>query len=254
MNKLWLGNIAVNVLNTKEAIQGIMNKLVLKEAADIYFLNDHAYNLAQEDMEYRHILNSCDFLLNDGIGIELGAKMLGFQFKENLNGTDLIPHLLERINKDHQQQVRVFLLGAKPGVAEKARERLQTQYKNVEFVGAMDGYFQTKDTMQIIQEINNKKTDILLVGFGMPLQEQWIHTYRSFLECTLTMAVGGFIDFSSGEATRAPLFFRKLRLEWLYRMIKEPKRLWKRNLVGHFSFFYYILRHKRKARSGVSSS
>lgn len=245
MDKKWLGNIKVNVLNSKEAITNIKEKLEKKVESDIFFLNDHGYNIAQRDSAYRDMLNHADLLLNDGIGIEMGAKLFGFSFKENLNGTDFIPALFQSLNEEKDKQYRVFLLGAKPGVAQKAQERLQQQYKNIQFVGNQDGYFPKESIGNIIDQINKSKTDILLVGFGMPLQEQWINEYRSKLECTIAMAVGAFIDFSSGDVARAPKIFRDLRLEWLYRMGKEPKRLWKRNVVGHFSFFNSIYKQRK---------
>lgn len=245
MDKKRLGNIKVNVLSSKEAITDIKEKLEKKIMSDIYFLNDHGYNIAQKDETYRDILNHADLLLNDGIGIEMGAKLFSFSFKENLNGTDFIPALFQSLNEEKDKQYRVFLLGAKPGVAQKAQERLQQKYKNLLFVGNQDGYFPKESTGDIIDQINNRKTDILLVGFGMPLQEQWINEYRSKLECTVTMAVGAFIDFSSGEVQRAPKIFRDLRLEWLYRMGKEPKRLWKRNVVGHVAFFNSIYKQRK---------
>ena len=240
MDKKWLGNINVNVLSSKEAITYIKEKLNKKILSDIFFLNDHGYNIAQKDLAYRDMLNQADLLLNDGIGIEMGAKLFGFSFKENLNGTDLIPALFQSLNEEKDKQYRVFLLGAKPGVAQKAQDRLQEKYKNILFVGNQDGFFPKENTEQVIEQINISKTDILLVGFGMPLQEQWIKEHRPKLKNTITMAVGAFIDFSSGDVTRAPKIFRNLRLEWLYRMGKEPRRLWKRNVVGHIAFFYSI--------------
>ncbi|MGP7817984.1 WecB/TagA/CpsF family glycosyltransferase [Niallia sp. 01092] len=249
MEKRWMGNILVNVVNTNDAIYYIDKRLSEKKSTDLYFLNDHCYNLAQEDSHYRDVINNGDLLLNDGIGIEVGAKLFGFRFKENLNGTDFIPALFQHLNSSHSQKYRIFLLGAKQGIAKDALKRLQQQYKQLEFVGEHHGYYDPNHSGAVIDDINNKKTDILLVGFGMPLQEKWIAENRSKLNCTLILAVGAFIDFSSGNVKRAPEMFRKLRLEWLYRMVKEPKRLWKRNLVGHAAFFYYVLKQKYKKKT-----
>lgn len=253
VEKRWLGNIEVNVINQRDALEVIVGKLQKKEKTDVFFLNDHCYNLAQKDQEYKNIINNSDLLLNDGIGIEVGAKIYGFQFKENLNGTDFIPALFEKLNQKKEQKFRIFLLGAKQGIAKAALERLAARYEHLKFVGEHHGYYDHAESADVIDMINQKKTDILLVGFGMPLQEKWIAKYRSQLHCTVTLAVGAFIDFSSGTVNRAPSLFRKFRLEWLYRMAKEPKRLWKRNLVGHFLFFYYMFKQrfektKEKAR------
>ncbi|WP_312097387.1 WecB/TagA/CpsF family glycosyltransferase [Niallia sp.] len=245
MDKKWLGNIKVNILSSKEAVTYIKEKLDKRILSDVFFLNDHGYNIAQKDSAYRDMLNQADLLLNDGIGIEMGAKLFGFSFKENLNGTDFIPALFQSLNVE-KGHYRVFLLGAKPGVAQKAQERLQKTYPNILFVGSQDGYFPKENTENIIEQINMSQADILLVGFGMPLQEQWINEHRSKLKSTITMAVGAFIDFSSGNVPRAPKIFRDLRLEWLYRMGKEPRRLWKRNVVGHFAFFYSIYKQRKR--------
>lgn len=245
IEKQTMGNIQVNVLDTKEAIEIVTERLVNAEKTDLFFLNDHCYNLAQKDEAYRKILNDSDLLLNDGIGIEIGAKILGFPFKENLNGTDFIPELFEHLNKYSSRPIRIYLLGAKPGIAKEALNQLQQKYENLKFAGEHHGYYDHTHSEEIIKDINEKRIDILLVGFGMPLQEEWIAANRSKLTCTMTLAVGAFIDFSSGNVTRAPGLFRKMRLEWLYRMLKEPKRLWKRNLVGHLEFFYYVLRNRK---------
>lgn len=110
MDKKWLGNLKVNVISSKEAITYIKEKLDKRKATDVFFLNDHGYNIAQKDAEYRDMLNNADLLLNDGIGIEMGAKLFGFSFKENLNGTDFIPALFESLNEEkHNQSFRVFL-------------------------------------------------------------------------------------------------------------------------------------------------
>ena len=251
MDKRWLGNINVNVLTTVESINHIRENLIQKKPTNIFFLNDHGYNIAQKDAQYRTILNDADFLLNDGIGIEIGAKLFGFEFKENLNGTDFIPAFFHRLNEEMEQKYRIFLLGAKPGIAEKARVKLQEQFSNLQFVGAQDGYFKEEDTDQVIEEINQLQTDILLVGFGMPLQEMWINENRDKLNCSLVFAVGAFLDFSSGVVQRAPKLFIQLRLEWLYRMLKEPRRLWKRNVVGHLAFFYSMFKQKRRKQKGI---
>lgn len=246
MDKRWMGNIEVNVLHSNEAIAAMTDKLMAYEKANVFFLNDHCYNLAQKDREYLNLLNNSEFLLNDGIGIEIGAKMFGFSFKENLNGTDFIPALFNELKSHKDRQYNVYLLGAKPGVATAALHELQDKFPHLNFVGEQHGYFDPCKADEIIADINGKQTDILLVGLGMPIQEKWIAENREKLNCSLAFAVGAFLDFSSGNVTRAPSLFRKLRLEWLYRMLKEPRRLWKRNLVGHVEFFYYVLKNRKR--------
>ncbi|MCJ8007962.1 WecB/TagA/CpsF family glycosyltransferase [Lederbergia wuyishanensis] len=233
------GNIKVDVMTSDEVLTDITNRIENRKKFKLFFLNAHCFNLSQQNKEYATNLNNADYVLNDGIGVEIGAKVLGFSFKENLNGTDLTPRILALAAKN---DYKVYLLGAGPGVAEKAAGNFKKQYPNIDIVGIQDGYF--KDTEKVIENINNAKPDILIVALGVPYQENWISDYFSKIDAKLFMGVGAFLDFSSERVKRAPEILLKARLEWVFRLINEPTRLWKRTIIGVPLFFYYVIKSK----------
>ncbi|GGH88678.1 N-acetylglucosaminyldiphosphoundecaprenol N-acetyl-beta-D-mannosaminyltransferase [Pullulanibacillus pueri] len=244
MENRLLGNVKVNVTNRNEILSKITTRLNEKQKTVILFLNAHCYNIAQKDDIYRKHINASDFVLNDGIGVELGAKLFNFRFDENLNGTDFTPQLLEAaaISGDS-----IFLLGGQPGVAETAKTKLERRIPGLKIVGCSDGYF--THSQKIVEQINQSKADIVIVGMGVPLQEKWIYNHKDLIHSTLFVGVGAYIDFASERIKRAPSLLRKMRMEWLYRLLHEPKRLWKRN-IGSLIFFYYIFKNKSRKKRG----
>lgn len=172
-------------------------------------------------------------LLNDGLALNLAALLRsGAGFPENLNGTDFTPAFLSRLDPG----ARVFLLGGRPGVAQAAAEAIH-RFSQVYIAGHADGYSIWEDEAGVIQQINRAKPDILLVALGNPLQEEWILRNRTSLQVPLILAVGAWFDFISGHTPRAPHMLRRLRLEWAYRLMREPRRLTGRYTVGILRFF-----------------
>jgi exopolysaccharide biosynthesis WecB/TagA/CpsF family protein len=199
-------------------------------------VNAHTLNLAHEDPAFRNTLNSFSLVLNDGAGLELYGKIAREPFFYNFNGTDLFPTLFE--HRSHsQKELRVFLLGAKPGVAAAAAKKIESQYPAVRVVGVRDGYSQLPDAA-IVEEINSTKPHLLLVALGNPLQEMWIARNRQQLQVGVACGIGALLDFLSETITRAPAWMRSLRLEWFYRLCLEPKRMMKRYVLGNPLFVF----------------
>ncbi|MFX3617879.1 MAG: WecB/TagA/CpsF family glycosyltransferase [Sporolactobacillus sp.] len=236
-----LGNIAINTFTAhQQVLEHLSDVLRGRERTNLFFLNDHGFNIAQRDPNYRAILNHTDLLLNDGLGVMIGAKIWNIHLEENLNGTDLIPRLL---NLCQENDWSVFLLGAREPAVKSAAARLQQQFPSLQISGWHSGYM--NDEQAIVQSINQSGADVLLVGMGMPLQEKFIARHHAELAPVLRIAVGGYIDFASGMKKRAPKIMRRLNLEWLFRMILEPRRMWRRNVVGHLQFFIRVIALKR---------
>lgn len=206
-------------------------------------MNANYYNVAQQDQEYIHCLDSADLVLNDGIGLDLGAKIFGFRFEENMNGTDFTPELLKMAN---EYQLKVYLLGASPGVAERAAEKIKQKIPGLQIVGAHDGYF--KDSDEMIRKINELNTDVLLIGMGAPLQEKWVSKYANQLDAKIIIAAGAYLDFAAEHVKRAPKWMRAIRMEWGFRLIGEPRRLWKRYLIGNVLFFIHIFKNRMSSQ------
>ncbi|MCZ6771549.1 MAG: WecB/TagA/CpsF family glycosyltransferase [Proteobacteria bacterium] len=172
-------------------------------------------------------------LLNDGLALDIAALLRsGSRFPENLNGTDFTPAFLSRLHRG----ARVFLLGGRPGVAQAAAEAIHG-FSQVDIAGHAEGYSMWHDEAAVNRQINEAKPDILLVALGNPLQEEWILRNRNSLQVPLILAVGSWFDFVSGYTPRAPQIWRRLRLEWAYRLMREPRRLTGRYTVGMLKFF-----------------
>jgi beta-1,4-glucosyltransferase len=182
-------------------------------------------------------------IVNDGIGMDLGALLVHRRrFAGNLNGTDLIPYLC----RHSRRPLRFFLLGGRPGVAEAAARTLR-QSLGQSVVGTCDGYAEFAAAgAGLAERINASGADVLLVAFGNPLQETWILDHAARLRVPLLFGVGALLDFLSGTARRAPGWVRRLRLEWLYRLLREPRRLLKRYSWDLLVFFGVCLRNGRR--------
>ncbi|UNU12258.1 WecB/TagA/CpsF family glycosyltransferase [Xanthomonas translucens] len=181
-------------------------------------------------------------IVNDGIGMDLGALLVhGRRFAGNLNGTDLIPYLC----RHSRRPLRFFLLGGRPGVAQAAAQTLR-QTLGQDVVGTCDGYAEfAAAAAALAGRINASGADVVLVAFGNPLQESWILEHAAQLDARLLFGVGALLDFLSGNAQRAPSWVRRLHMEWMYRLLREPRRLLKRYSWDLLVFFGVCLRQGR---------
>ncbi|MFT7558355.1 MAG: N-acetylglucosaminyldiphosphoundecaprenol N-acetyl-beta-D-mannosaminyltransferase [Flavobacteriales bacterium] len=205
----------------------------------LYFLNAHCFNISLKNTAYKNALLNSSHLLNDGIGIKIGAKRKSIELKENMNGTDLIPKLLSSCANANK---KAFLLGASDDVILKAREHFQLQNPSLDIAGTHSGFFD--DDQRICAMINNSQADFLVIGMGVPRQELWLEENKHRLSTIkLAVAGGAIFDFSAGEVSRAPQWVQSMGLEWLYRFTQEPQRLFKRYFIGNIAFLLHIYRH-----------
>lgn len=222
----------VNVLGidffnaTKEEIADILiNRIENKDKTFVVTANPEIVMYANKHDEYKQILGAADYIVPDGIGIVIGAKILKQPLKERVAGFDLMNELLSAANKNAW---RVYFLGAKESVIEKTVKNIANTYPNLVVSGFHHGYFDINDEA-IADKIKASKPDLVFVALGYPKQEMWIHNHLPMFDKGLFMGVGGSFDVWAGEVKRAPYFWRKLNLEWLYRLIRQPSR-WRRML------------------------
>ena len=215
----------------------------------VFFVNADSLNKAFTDDVFLKTLNGGDMVLADGIGIKLGVRMTKQHVRENVNGTDLFPRLCEHMSNEGQS---LYLLGAKEGIPERVREWVQTNYPGVNVVGVRNGYFSDKELPEICASIHDAQPDVLLVAFGAPRQEAWIEEHFSKLNTHVAIGVGGLFDFYSGNTPRAPIWMREVGIEWMYRLIQEPRRMFKRYLIGNLVFVLRVLRYGKAARASRS--
>ena len=196
--------------------------ILMREGRSAYVVtpNPEIVMLCREDAEAAGAVDCADLVIADGIGVIKGAKILGTPLKEKLPGIDFTSRIMEAIAPEGGS---VFLLGAKPGVAEKAGENLREKYPGLVIAGCCDGYFD--DDEPVIEKINAAKPDLLIVCLGAPKQEKWMHKNRDRLSAGLMIGAGGSMDIFAGTAERAPERWQRAGLEWLYRLMKEPRRI-----------------------------
>lgn len=181
--------------------------------------NPEIVAMARQTETYREILNGAGLVLPDGIGVVHAAKILGTPLKGRVPGIDFASALVERLARNG---LRLFLLGAKPGVAEQAAENLRKAHPGLLICGTHDGYFQ--EDAPVVEEIKAAKADVLFTCLGAPKQEHWMVQYGPETGVKLAVGLGGSLDVFAGTVERAPEAWRKAGMEWLYRLLKEPSR------------------------------
>lgn len=209
--------------------------------AKIMYVNIHVMNLACRDSGLRKTLNHSHTIYCDGAGVRAGARILGKSLPPRMTGADWIWDLCAMCQ---DKGYSLFLLGGRPGVGEMAARILTRQYPGLRMAGTHHGFFDNKgiENDRVIAYVNKRAPDILLVGLGSPLQEKWIHNNFGRIDAHVIWAVGALVDFVSESIPRGPRWMVDHGLEWLYRLRVEPKRMWKRYLIGNLLFFGRILR------------
>jgi alpha-1,3-mannosyltransferase len=221
-------DVPVQVRTFDDAVELIDNRHASGQRTTVAFANAHTLNVASRNPDFRAVLQD-SLVLNDGIGVDIASLILyGSPFPDNLNGTDFSPNYLRAT----RHRYRVFLLGAEPGTAERAAKRLTSLDPRHEFVGCYHGHFDETDLPTILQRIRRSKADLLLVAMGNPKQELFIRGHLAATGCTLGIGVGALFDFLAGNVPRAKPWMQKWRVEWIYRLAQEPRRLGHRYLVG----------------------
>lgn len=224
------------VRTTSAALIPLLQQKMQQQQIALCFANTNFIVKCQK--EQAALTGDDTIIVNDGIGIDIATWLVHRQrFTENLNGTDFTPQLLQQLGAS----ARVFLLGAKPGIAQRAAQTLATQYQ-VNVVGVRNGYDEAHNTEALISAINASHANVVLVAMGNPYQEQWILKHRHQLNATLLMGVGALLDFLAGDKTRAPALVQRLRLEWFYRLCLEPSRLVRRYTLDIAQFLLLCVR------------
>ena len=204
----------------QEAVDMAMALLPLRQGACCVTPNAEIVWEAMQDSSFRDLVNRSAMVLPDGAGVVLGAKILKRSLKQKVAGIEFAEQLVARLA---QTGGRLYLLGSKPGIAEQAGENLRKKYPGLVIAGTADGYF--KDEAEVVRRINEAKTDALFVCLGAPKQEKFMYAHRNELQVKLMIGLGGTLDGIAGTVKRAPKWMIRLQLEWLYRLIKEPKRI-----------------------------
>lgn len=235
----------VDIINTTmaEALAWLEQRINSRQKTLLAFVNPACLNIAYTHEAYRRVLQQADRVLPDGIGISIGCRILNQALLANVNGTDLFPRLCERAANGGYS---LFLLGGLPGVAEQAATAMQQRFPNLNIAGVQDGFFTDGQEPQVIDRINASGADVLLVGFGVPKQELWLARCQGQLKPIVCMGIGGLFDYYSGRIPRAPVWLREIGMEWAWRLLQEPGRMWQRYLIGNPLFLYRVWRQRQQ--------
>jgi N-acetylglucosaminyldiphosphoundecaprenol N-acetyl-beta-D-mannosaminyltransferase len=221
-------------------------------ARRVMYVNAHVLNQSQERPELRDALESADLVYCDGYGVRLAAKALDVEIPHRMTGADWVWGLASLCELNGQS---LYLLGSEPGVAAEASARLQRWYPRLRVAGHHHGYFETGSAHdeRVIEDINAKRPDIVLVGMGSPKQELWVQHWAGQLDTDVVWTVGALFDYVSGRVPRAPAWLSDNGLEWIFRFAIEPNRMWRRYLLGNPVFLSRVMSQARHRREGVTA-
>lgn len=228
-----------------QAIERIETMLDGIEPHQVSFVNPACVNIAAQERGYRRSLARASLVLPDGIGTKIAADILGTPLRQNVNGTDLFPRLCDRLDA---RSARLFLLGGQPGVPQRVAAEIQARWPRIQIVGVRDGFFQISDEGTVAAEVRSAQPDVLMVARGVPMQDIFIDRYLHHLGAKVSLGVGGLFDFVSGRISRAPRWMRESGLEWVYRLMQEPGRMWQRYLVGNVTFLARVVLQRLRLR------
>jgi len=236
----------VNIhLITKDGLhQRIAEAIHAKRHILIPHVNVYALNLAFDNPWLRQFFNQAETVFSDGIGVILAAGLMGHRIPERITYADWMWELASIADKSGYT---MFFLGGKPTVAEKAALRLQEKFPSLTILGTHHGYFnrdaQCEENNNLIALINSLSPNILVIGMGMPIQERWLMENWDRLNANITFTGGAVFDYVSGELSRAPRWMTDHGLEWLGRLLIEPRRLWARYVLGNPLFIFRLIAH-----------
>lgn len=229
MEKIHVLGVPIDKVNMNEALDKAVDLLENKDKSVIYTPNSEIVMMAKDDKNLMSAIKEADLIIPDGIGLVLASKVIKKPLTERVTGIDLMENLLKYCN---DKKKSIYIIGGKPGTADKAGKNISERYPNINVLGTHHGYFKGQhiglegheEEIAVISKINELKPDVLFVAFGAPKQELWIKRYKDEINTKIFMGVGGSVDVYAGEVERAPEFYQKFGIEWLYRLIKEPWR------------------------------
>lgn len=233
----------VDVLTMEETVQLVEKYVQKKEPLHLMGVNADKINMARQNPRLMEIVNGCGIINADGASVVMAGRYLNRRLPERVAGVDL---MLELVKLSEKKEYSIYLLGAKQAVVTKAAQELEKIHPNLKIVGIHDGYFKENQWAEISKELKEKAPDFCFVGITSPMKEYLIEFLQNDGNACVFMGVGGTFDVLSGEISRAPVWMQKCSMEWMYRVMQEPKRLFKRYFVGNTVFIASVIKEKRK--------
>ena len=240
IKKIKLLNTIIHKLTMDETLYVITNSIEKNKQIHHVVVNAAKIVALQTDFKLRESVNSCDLINADGQAVVWASRILGQPLKERVAGIDLMENLVALA---HKKNYKVFFLGAKEQVVSKVVSMYSDKYSNDIIAGYRNGYFDENQEQDIAKQISQSGADILFVAISSPTKENFLYDNKQALRgVNFIMGVGGSFDVISGLVKRAPLWMQKIGMEWFYRFAQEPKRMWKRYLIGNIKFIWMVLK------------
>lgn len=235
--------VPVDPWTMDQTVSKAMDYIHAGEFAHFIGVNADKYLQMKDDLSMDAIVRGCEVVNADGASFLIAAESLGIDLPERVSGIDLMQELCAEVEKEN---VGVFLLGARPEVVVRTAEVLLERYPQLDIVGIRDGYFGEDEYESVEKQIRESNASLVFVGITSPQKERLIECLRTFGLDVVCIGVGGSFDVISGMIKRAPLWMQKARLEWLFRMMQEPRRLVKRYVIGNARFLMMLSKEKRR--------
>lgn len=233
--------VRVHAIGQKDLIEQVFSWVKQGERRTLTYVNAHCLNLAVEDSYYRELLNRTDLVYVDGIGAVWAGRIFGCRDLHKVTGRNWITALCGR---GEQENLRMYLLGGRPGVAEAARSNLTQRFKQLDVCGVADGFFKTKSEEQVVKELNLLHPQVLLVGMGASIQEQWVAKNQRNIPVEICWSVGALFDYLAGEEKPVPIWLEKVGMEWAWRLKEDPKGKWRRYGIGIPCFVGKVIEYR----------
>ena len=243
MNRITICDIPVDALSMKETVALIDTSIKEKRTLHHVVINAVKVANAQKDKELRDSIINCDIINADGQGIVWASHLMGTPLPERVAGIDLMEELVKLAA---ERKYRLFFLGAKEEIVKSVVNIYTDKYGKDIVAGYRNGYFSKEEEPGIAEQISNSNADMLFVAMSSPKKEIFLNTYKDIIQTPFIMGVGGSFDVIAGFVKRAPKLMQKWGMEWFYRVLQEPRRMWKRYLFGNSAFVYLVLKEKFK--------
>ena len=250
MNRISICNIPVDALTMQQTIAMIDKAIIEKKPIHHVVINAAKVVNAQKDTVLRESIINCDIINADGQSIVWASRLLNQPLPERVAGIDLMNAL---VKLSAEKDYKIFFLGATEEVVTKVAEIYTSKFGKKVIAGYRNGYFKKEGEPIIAEQIANSGADILFVAMTSPKKEIFLNTYKQTIKTSFIMGVGGSFDVVSGFVKRAPKWMQKSGLEWFYRVIQEPRRMWKRYLIGNSVFIYLVFKEKIKKSKNLSA-
>lgn len=238
-------NAKIDPLTMEETLQRVEQIIQSQRHTQHVVVNVAKLVMMQKDQGLRDVVNSCGLINADGQGIVWGAKFLGKPIAQRVAGIDLFTHIVERAS---EKKWKLYFLGANAEVVRKVVEIFKEKYPRLQVAGYRDGYFKEDEEEEVVEDIRRCQPDVLFVAMSSPKKELFINKYMERLNVPFVMGVGGSFDVVAGVTKRAPMWMQKCGLEWFYRFLCEPRRMWRRYLVTNTIFLGMLLSAKMRGK------